>query len=141
MKTIDLHRVWQIMNRIAEREGELNERNIYTYLLGGQSEYSQMSFESFTSYYSFKIDPLHLSVFNIDGIPYEDYDNTDYSYLPLEVLSLSDKKLDGWIDAEIKKQLERLEEQKIEKRENIKKQIQFLQKQLDEESQNKLLNN
>lgn len=131
MKELNLYRVWEIMNLLADYESELQEQDIFVHLLGARSEYSKSSFENFLEYYSFKIDGNEICVFNNDGIPYEDYNNTDFSYLMLHVLELSDEEI---LKLAEKTKEEQLEEQKLNKlaeKKRIEAEIERLKKQLE----------
>ena len=88
--------------------------------------------KSFLNYYSFRIDGDDIIVFNDDGIPYEDYTNRDFSYIPSVLLSFSSEKLDNWVETEIKLQLAKQERDKAEQKKDIKAQIERLQKQLQD---------
>ena len=61
----------------------------------------------------------------------EDFSNDDVSSVPLCLLSFSDEKLDSWIETDIGLQLARQEREKDAEKENIKNQIERLQKQLE----------
>ena len=128
---LDLKRVWKVMNKLSYEKSKLSEENVFVYLLGNSSEYSSMSFDSFLNYYSFKIDDDNIVVFNDDGVPYEDYYNNDFSYLPIELLSFSEEKLENWIENEIEMQLEKQRLQKIAEKEEIKRKIERLTKELN----------
>ena len=132
MKTLDLHKIWSILNTICEEQDNLSEQEIYVNLLGQQSNYIQMSFNGFLSYYSFKIDKDVLCVFNDDGVPYESFSNNDFSYLPTILLNYTDDELNTWIKAETEKQLNRQKEEKLQEIENKKLLIQRLQKEIEE---------
>lgn len=128
---LDLKQVWTVCNTLSQKESELTEDDIYISLLGHRSEYSEMSFESFLDYYSFKIESDKIVVFNRDGIPYEDYHNNDYSNIPICLLSFSAEKLDRWTKTEIGLELERIERKKVAEKENLKAQIKRLETQLN----------
>lgn len=130
--TLDLVKVWQIMNKLSIKQDELSEKNIYVHLLSSGSSYCNPSFEKFLNYYSFRIDGDDIIVFNDDGIPYEDYTNRDFSYIPSVLLSFSSEKLDNWVETEIKLQLAKQERDKAEQKKDIKAQIERLQKQLQD---------
>jgi hypothetical protein len=131
MKTLDLEKLWEVCNILSEKESEFAECNTYVHLLGSRSNFSAYSFEQFLNYYSFKIEEDVITVYNNDGVPYEDYTNNDYSYIPSVLLSFSRKELDEWIDDEVAKQLKQQEFNKIQEKENIKLQIENLQKRLN----------
>lgn len=131
MKLLNLYKLSWLLNTLSEKESELAEQNIYVHLLGNRSNYTEMSFESFLNQYSFKIDEDEIIVFNQDGIPYEDYYNDDFSYIPLSLLSFGKKELETWMDDEIEKQLAQQELEKGEQKEKLKDQIKRLQTQLD----------
>lgn len=123
---LDLNRVWEICNTLSEKQSELAEESVYIHLLGHQSDYSNSTFENFLEYYSFKIDGDDIVVFNDDGVPYEDYYNNDFSYLPIELLSFGEKEIENWIENEMEMQLKQQEINKIAEKENIKQKIEFL---------------
>jgi len=111
---LDLKRVWEVMNTLSYRQAILaEEEDKYVELLGHSSNYCQQEFDSFLNYYSFKVDGEHIVVFNTDPIPYEDYDNDDFSYIPSVLLSFSAEKLNKWIETEIELQLKKQQREKI----------------------------
>jgi hypothetical protein len=129
--TLNLYRVWEILQAISAESDTLEEKGIYESLLGNSSMYSSMLFESFLPFYSFKIEGNNLIVFNNDGIPYEDYSNDDYSFLPLTVLEMTNLELRVWIDEETERQLNTIEERQVLEKENLKLEIERLQKRLN----------
>lgn len=131
MKTLDLYRLWQTINTISNKQSELCEQNIFVHLLGHRSNYGEMSFESFLEYYSFKIEDDVITVFNDDGIPYESYTNSDFSYVQTSLLYFSPSQLEKWIDDEIEKQLGQQKLNKLAEKENLKSQIKRLETQLN----------
>ena len=90
MKTLNLEKLWEVCNTLSEKESELSEHNTYVHLLGHTSSFSAYSFEQFLKYYSFKIEDDIIIVYNNDGVPYEDYNNEDYSYIPIPVLNFDE---------------------------------------------------
>lgn len=133
MKTLNLHRVWEIMNKLKQKEYLLEEEDIYVYFLSRRSEYVPTDFENFLDYYSFSLNEWYLVVFNDDGVPYEDYTNKDFNHIPRQILDMSDEELDIWMEEEIKRQLEKQREDREQEKENIRQQIERLQKQLNNE--------
>lgn len=133
MKTLNLHRVWEILNKLKQKEYLLEEENIYVYFLSRRSNYYPTDFEHFLDYYSFSLNEYYLVVFNDDGVPYEDYTNQDFNHIPRQIIDMSDEELDIWVEDEIKRQLEEQRKDKEQEKENIKKQIKRLQKQLENE--------
>lgn len=131
MKNLNLEKLWEVCTILSNKMEELSEQNIYVYLLGIRSNYSAYDFKSFLDYYSFKIQEDGITVYNDDGIPYEDYTNNDYSYISSVLLSFSREQIDKWIDDEVEKQLKQQNINKLEEKENIKLQIARLQKQLN----------
>ena len=131
MKNLNLEKLWQICNKISWKQEQLTEDNIYISLLGNSSSYYMSDFEHFLEYYSFKIEDGNIVVFNCDGIPYEDDYNNDFSYVPTELLDMSDEDLIVWIEAEVARQLESQRVNKLAEKENIKLHIERLQKQLE----------
>jgi len=131
MKTLDLYRLWRIMDKISKRQEKLFEENKYIHLLGGRSSYSAYDFESFLSYYCFRFEEDLIVVFNDDGIPWEDYRTNDFSYIPSSLLSFTENELDEWIEKEVEEKLNQLEARKISEKESIKKQIESLQTKLN----------
>lgn len=128
---LDLKRVWEVMNTLSYKQAKLaEEEDKYVELLGNSSNYCQQEFDSFLEYYNFKVDGDNIVVFNDDGVPYEDYDNDDFSYVPICLLSFSDEKLKRWVETEIELQLAKQERDKIREKEDIKRQIELLQKRL-----------
>jgi len=131
MKILDLEKVWEIMNMLSEKQSELSEENKYVHLLGTKSNYTEMSFESFLEYYSFKFDNDNLIIFNDDGIPWENYTTNDFSEVLTVLLSFSAEKLNNWVETEVILQLEKQERAKMAEKENLKQKIEILQKQLN----------
>lgn len=129
MKTLNLYRVWEIMNKLITKQNLLE---IYISFFGDSSNYyPTMGFEDFLDYYNFSINEHYLVVFNDDGIPYEDYTNNDFSYIPRQLLNMSDEELDIWMEEEIKRQLLQQDLEKELKREHILEEIKRLQKELE----------
>ena len=129
---LDLKRIWEIMNTFSNRQEELGQEYYYVDLLGNSSEYFSRDFESFLEYYSFRVEDNYIVVFNSDSVPYEDYTNNDYSYIPLPVLGFGEEELENYIKQTVEMQLKEQEEQRIAEKENIKRQIEQLQKRLDQ---------
>lgn len=84
-----------------------------------------------SNYYSFSINEHYLVVFNDDGVPYEQYTNQDFNYIPRQILSMTDEELDIWMEEEIKSQLEQQRLNKVAEKERIRQEIERLQKQLE----------
>ena len=131
--TLDLEKIWKLCNYFSDRQCSLDEENCYVQLLGNSSEYFSRDFESFLEYYSFKIEDNSVVVFNCDRIPYEDYCNNDFSYIPLPVLGFGEEELENYVNQMVEMQLKEQEETRIAEKENIKRQIERLQKQLEDE--------
>lgn len=129
MKELNLHRIWQIVNILQDKIDELAEQDIFVYLLGHRASYVQSQFERFLDYYSFKVEDTYISVFNDDGIPYEDYTNDDFLSVPKELLSMSDEEILFWAEKGIKRQLEQQEKDKQSRKENILLEIERLNKE------------
>jgi hypothetical protein len=130
MKNLNLEKLWQVSNKLLEKQEELFEDGKYAYLLGKQSSFYGGTFERFLEYYSFKIEEDKVVVFNDDPIPYEQYSKQDFSYIPIVLLSFSAEKLEKWIENEVDAQLKEIELEKLADKERIKEQINRLQKQL-----------
>ncbi len=131
MKTLNLYKLWQVMNKLSNKMEELSEKYIYVSLLGVKSEYYTYTFEYFLDYYSFKIQDGTIIVYNDDNIAWEDDTNSDFSYVPIELLEMSDEEFDIWMEKEIESLLAEQEEEKIARKEIIKSEIERLQKQLE----------
>jgi len=114
MKNLNLEKLWEVCNILSDKMEELSEQNIYVYLLGVRSNYGAYDFKHFLNYYSFKVEEDIITVYNDDGMPYEDYTNNDYSYIPSVLLSFSREKIDKWVDDEIEKQLKQQELNKLQ---------------------------
>ena len=132
MKELNLYKLWEVCNKLSEKESELSEEGVFISLLKNNSSYYEMSFNEFLNYYSFKIEDDVIIVYNNDGIPYENFTNNDFSYVPTELLDMSDEDLNVWIEAEVARQLEAQRVNKLAEKENIKLQIERLQKQLEQ---------
>ena len=130
MKKLDLYRLWEVCNILSNKQEELSLEDKYVSLLGNNSNYCEMSFEEFLNYYSFKVEDDNIVVFNDDGIPYESYTRNDFSYVPTILLSFDEKRLENWMETEIKLQLEAQEREKVREKEDLKKQIELLTKKL-----------
>ena len=131
--TLDLEKIWKLCNYFSDRQCALDEENCYVQLLGNSSEYFSRDFESFLEYYSFKIEDNYVVVFNDDGVPYEDYFNNDYSYIPLPVLGFGEEELENYINQMVEMQLKEQEELRKINRKELEKQIELLQKRLENE--------
>ena len=130
MKNLDLEKLHYICNKLSNKEQELSERDIYVSLMGHSSNYSEMEFESFMKYYNFGFEDDNIVVFNDDGIAYEAYTTNDFSYIPIILLSFDETILENWMETEIKLELERQEREKVREKEDLKRKIELLQKQL-----------
>ena len=131
MKELNLYKLWEVCNTLSLKESELQEQSIFISFLGNKSNFCAQTFESFLEYYSFSIEGDDIIVFNDDGIPYESYNNDDFSYVPAVLLSFGEKELERWIDDEIEKQLTQQKREKEQQKENIKSQIERLKTQLN----------
>lgn len=131
LKTLNLHRVWEIMNKLTTKQNLLEEEGIYVQFLSSNSNYYNKSFEDFLDYYNFSINEWYLVVFNDDIVPYEDWTENDFNHIPREILDLTDEELDVWAEEEIKRWEEQERLNKIAEKEGIKQQIKRLQKQLE----------
>lgn len=132
MKTLNLEKIWQVMDILSTKQLELAEKqDKWVSLLGHNSAYYVTDFESFLDYYSFKIKDGRLCIFKDDSVGFEDYDNDDYSYIPLYLLSFSAEKLNKWIETEIEMQLAKQERDKITEKEELKQKIELLTNRLN----------
>jgi hypothetical protein len=131
MEILNLKKLWEVCNILSDKESELSEQNCYISLLGMNSDYLTMEFDSFLSHYSFKVEKDRIIVFNDDGIPYEDFTRGDFSYVPIPVLGFGEKEIENWMEEEIAKQLEQQENDRIAQKEDIKRQIELLNKRLN----------
>lgn len=129
---LDLKKIWEILNKISWEKEQLSEKDIWVNFLGHRSEYFNRSFESFLEYYSFRINEEDgfLVIYNSDGIAYEDFNNDDFSYLPLKLLNFGEEELKQWVQEETEKHLEQREKEKQYEQERIKEQIKQLEKRL-----------
>ena len=132
MKELNLYKLWEICNKLSEKESELSEEDVFVSLLGYRSNYREMSFEGFLNYYSFRIEDDVIVVYNNDGIPYENFTNDDFSYVPIPLLGFGEKELENYTEQSVKMQLEEQEAHKIADKEEIKRKIERLTKQLEE---------
>lgn len=131
MEILNLKKLWGVCNALSDKQNEFHEQDIYIYFMGCSSEYSSMSFESFLDYYCFRVEGNTIVVFNNEPIPYESWNTEDYSYIPINLLVFSDEELDDYIKIAVEKELERIEKKKISEKEDIKRQIEFLNKRLN----------
>jgi hypothetical protein len=130
MENLNLKRVFEVMNKLSSKQSEMWEQGKYIYLMGARSEYHKTSFESFLGYYSFSIGDENIVVYNISYID-ENWTTEDYSYIPINLLCFSDEELDDYIKIAVKKELERIEKEKISEKEDIQRQIELLNKRLN----------
>ena len=112
MKTLDLYRIWEILNIVKNQENILSEKGIHPNILGHNSKYYEMEFEYFLDEYAFRVDADQICIFNNDQIPFENYSNNDFSCIPEELLSFNDTELMAWIGEEIEIRIAELEEAK-----------------------------
>ena len=131
MKNLDLEKLHYICNKLSNKEQELSERDIYVSLMGHNSNYSEMEFESFIKYYNFGFEDDNIVVFNDDGIPYESYTNQDFSYIPIILLSFDETMLEKYIENEINEQLKHQEQERLQRKEDLKTKIELLTKKLE----------
>ena len=131
MKNLDLEKLHYICNKLSNKEQELSERDIYVSLMGHSSNYSEMEFESFMKYYNFGFEDDNIVVFNDDAVSYENYTNQDFSYIPIILLSFDETMLEKYIENEINEQLKHQEQERLQRKEDLKKQIELLTKKLE----------
>lgn len=131
MKNLNLEKLHYICNKLSNKEQELSERDIYVSLMGHSSNYSEMEFESFMKYYNFGFEDDNIVVFNDDGIPYENYTNQDFSYIPIILLSFDETMLEKYIENEINEQLKHQEQERLQRKEDLKTKIELLTKKLE----------
>ena len=131
MRELNLYKLWEVCNTLSLKESELQEQGIFISFMGNRSNYCNPIFEGFLNYYSFRIDGDEIVVFNDDGVPYEEFTNNDFSYIPTVLLSFGEKELERRIDDEIEKQLTQQKREKEQQKENIKSQIERLKTQLN----------
>ena len=131
MKKLDLEKLHYICNKLSNKEQEFSERYIYVSLMGNNSNYSEMEFESFMKYYNFGFEDDNIVVFNDDAVSYENYTNQDFSYIPIILLSFDETMLEKYIENEINEQLKHQEQERLQRKEDLKTKIELLQKQLD----------
>ena len=132
MNTLDLRRLWEVMNTINFAQEKIaDEQDKWVSLLGHRSEYFSNSFEQFLEYYSFRISGDTIVVYNNDVVPYEEFNIDDFSYVPACLLSFSNREIQEWIEEETERQLKQQENEKIEEKERLKREIERLQKQLE----------
>ena len=131
MKELNLHRIWQIINKVSEEQDKMHEKDLYVYLLQSRSYYVSSDFENFINYFSFKVEKEYVEVFNYDPVPYENYNNDEVFYVPKKLLTLTDQELNIWVEEKIQRELDRIERDKIAEKEKIKADIDRLNKQLE----------
>ena len=131
MENLNLKKLWEVCNILSNKTDELSEQGIWIDFLGHTSEYISMEFDRFLRHYSFKIKKEHILVFNDDPIAYEDWDNSDFSHVPICLLSFSVGEIEKWMEEEIAKQLEQQEKDRIAQKEDIQRQIELLNKRLN----------
>ena len=131
MKKLDLEKLWSVCNKLSNKEQELSERDIYVSLMGHSSNYSEMEFESFMKYYNFGFEDDNIVVFNDDAVSYENYTNQDFSYIPIILLSFDETMLEKYIENEINEQLKHQEQERLQRKEDLKTKIELLTKKLE----------
>jgi hypothetical protein len=131
MENLNLKKLWEVCNILSDKESELSEQNCYISLLGINSDYLTTEFDSFLSYYSFKVEDNNIVIFNDDLVPFENFSNNDISYVPIPILGFGEKELENYIEQSIKMQLEQQEKDRIAQKEDIKRQIELLNKRLN----------
>lgn len=131
MKTLDLYKIWEVLNFITEQEEIIEEKEIYPYILGTTSIYYRMDFESFLNHYSFRVDEKEICIFNDDQVPYEDFTNSDYSFIPKEILELNYEDLILWFNKEVDEYKIKEEKNKIAEKQNLQSEIERLTKRLE----------
>lgn len=131
MENLELKKLWTVCNTLSNKQSELCEQNIFVHLLGHRSNYGEMCFENFLEYYSFKVITDEILVFNNEPISWEEYTTDDFSYIPLSLLSFTEKELEKWMDDEIEKQIEKQKSDKLAQKEDIKQKIKYLETQLN----------
>lgn len=131
MKTLNLYKVWKVLNFLNEQEEIYNNKDIYPCFLGTRSSYYIVDFENFLEYYSFKIDVNDIVIFNDDGVPYEDFTNQDFSHISQELLEFDEKELEDWCGRQVKAHIKEVQHMQQNEKENIKNQIEILTKRLE----------
>ena len=131
MKNLDLEKLHYICNKLSNKEQELSERDIYVSLMGHNSNYSEMEFESFIKYYNFGFEDDNIVVFNDDAVSYENYTNQDFSFIPIILLSFDETMLEKYIENEINEQLKHQEQERLQRKEDLKTKIELLTKKLN----------
>ena len=131
MKNLNLEKLHYICNKLSNKEQELSERDIYVSLMGHNSNYSEMEFESFMKYYNFGFEDDNIVVFNDDKVAWETFTVNDFSYIPAVLLSFDEGRLENWMETEIKLELERQEREKVREKEELERQIELLTKKLE----------
>jgi len=131
MEQLNLHRVWQIMNKVSEAQDKMHEKDLYVYLLNTRSYYVPSDFGNFLNYFSFKVEKEYVEVFNCDPVPYENYSNDDVFYIPNKLLFFTDEELNVWVEDKTQRELKRIERDKIAEKERIKADTDRLNKQLE----------
>lgn len=140
MKTLDLEKVYNILVHISAREEVLNDRGIFNTILPHNSTdsiYKGYDFDMFVSFYSFKFFKEdipryseYLLVYNDDPVPFESYTEGKFMFIPTPLLDMSSEQLDEWIDFRIIESQLQAAKEKEEDKQNIIKQIEFLQERL-----------
>lgn len=132
MKKLNLYKLWKVMNKLSYEEAKLaEEQGKWVSLLGRSSGYITQSFENFLNYYSFKIEDDNIVVFNNEPVSWEDFNNSDFSYVPSFLLFSPEKEIKEWIKTETEKQLKQQEDDKIQEKYIIREQIKQLEKRLN----------
>ena len=131
MRELNLYKLWEVCSTLSLKESELQEQSIFISFLGNKSNFCAQTFESFLEYYSFSVEDETIIVFNDDGIPYENYNNNDFSDVPIKLLEMSEEDLDLWIEKEVDRQSEAQRVNKSAEKDRIREQIRQLTKQLE----------
>lgn len=137
IEILNIRRIWEILRKVYSRESDINKNGEWDIrILGERNSWhdEQMPFDEFTEYYSFKLisEDNCLIIYNNDRIPYEDYTEDKFIYLPFECLGMTNGQIDEWIDGLIFEAHEQRKLRRLEERKNIQNRINALQKQLEQ---------
>lgn len=92
MKQLDLEKVHQVLSKVVEKYQKEEDSEIIEGI-----EHFYHDFEQFIKDFCFRFEDDYLIIFNNDPIPYEEYANDKYIYLPLVLLNYNDNEIYEWM--------------------------------------------
>lgn len=129
MKSLNLYRLWEIMNILYNKQEELHKEGKWISFFGDSSSYyGGGRFEDFIEHYSFRVRGKEVVVYST--MCHEDFTIDDFNYIPAKLLNYTNEEVSEWLKDEIKIQLAQLEEKREQDRIYVKQQIEILERRL-----------